>query len=316
MTPTRQPEPIVVRRHIGNIAGLVLAAAAAMVFVTMVPDDALARRGRGFSRSFGRRSFGGRRGRSLFSKRRSGGKRSLFGRSPGKRRSLFGRQSRTRGKGGLFGRKRSRRGRAFHRGKSGSIGRKTTSLSQRRAQRRARRAMSSRTRQSRATRYQRRYRAPRYRFRSSYYGRPWGTWGWGYRSVGIWDLFFLSTVNHMFWYHHWHDPGIKRALYQDNVLQKEELKRLEKRVAELEKQGVQRDSTYLPDDVDPDLAYSREYVHHHKEQFESAATPATAAASESGSHTEPEEESSSWLWVLFALFGGAVFFYAFFVRRY
>ena len=301
------------RRRAG-IVGLMFVASAAMVAASL-PDDAFARRGRGFSRSFGKRSFG----RRSFGGSRS--RRSFGRRSRGKSRSLFGgaRKTRSRGKGGLFGkRKRSGRGRAFGRGKSGSIGRKSNRLSSQRAARRARsrafRNTGSATRARRASSFRQRYRTPTYRFRRGYWGGSrWGGWGWGYRSVGVWDLFFLSTVNHMFWYHHWHDPGIQRALYKDNLMQKEELRRLEQKVQQLEANGVQRDPKYLPEGVDADLAYSKEYVHHNKEQFESASEDAAPTAEQAA---EAEDEGVGWFWILLGLGGVAVFFYAFFVRKY
>ena len=156
----------------------------------------------------------------------------------------------------------------------------------------------------------------------SWHGPGWGSWGWGHRSVGIWDLFFLMTVRDMFWYHHWRDPGIQRALYKDNLLQKEEVQRLEKRVAELEKQGVKRNPNYLPEDVDPDLAYSKEYVHHHQEDFGDAQGAAGASDADEDAKTgsadsdDDDDDGVGWLWVLFGLGGAALFFYALFVRRY
>ena len=132
----------------------------------------------------------------------------------------------------------------------------------------------------------------------------------------MWDLFFLTTASHMFWYHHWHEPGIQRALYKDNMLEKAELQKLEARVKELEAKGVARDPKYLPEGVDKDLAYSKDYVSQNKEQFESASDAGAQADSESSTADEHSESSSGWLWALFGLFGVAAFFYVFFVRKY
>ena len=127
--------------------------------------------------------------------------------------------------------------------------------------------------------------------------------GWGYRSVGIWDLFFLTSVSRMFWYHHWHDPGIQRALYKENMLQKEELAALETRVKELEAEGVPRDPKYLPDGVDPDIAYSKEYVESNTDEFYADVE-------------EPEESEGGFLSIFSFLFMMASIWYLFGVRRY
>jgi len=51
------------------------------------------------------------------------------------------------------------------------------------------------------------------------------------------------------------------------MLQKEELTKLEQRVKELEAEGVPRDPNYLPEGVDPDIAYSKEYVEANQSEF-------------------------------------------------
>ena len=127
----------------------------------------------------------------------------------------------------------------------------------------------------------------------------------------MWDLFFLSTVSHMFWYHHWHEPGIQRAIRKDNLLEKQELERLEKRVAEMEAKGVPRDPNYLPQGVDPDLAYANDYVQKNQAEFYSEEPPSGASES-----AEAQEESFGVLWVLFGLSGLALFFYGLFIRRW
>ena len=159
------------------------------------------------------------------------------------------------------------------------------------------------TRATRAQSYQRRHQRPTTVINNRYTGgAPWGGWGYGFGSVGMWDLFFLSTVTHMFWHHHWHDPSLKKALYQDNLLEKEELAKLEQRVKELEAAGVKRDPNYLPEDVDPDLAYAKTHVEQNPKEFYA--------------EEEPARESSSGLWTLLFLGGlGAVAYFAF-LRRY
>ncbi len=295
-------QPIASARSARHFIGLTIIGLAALMAVpTSWPSEALARRGGGFSRSMGRRSFG----------RRSGG----FRRSPSRSRRPSGWGSKRAGgykrKGGLFGNKRSRRGNAFQRGKR--------PLARTRAPRRNSRGHSMRgkrtgasSRALRASSFRRRHLRPTTVINNNYYGgRRWGTWGYGTRSVGMWDLFFLSTVSHMFWYHHWHEPGIQRAIRKDNLLEKQELERLEKRVAEMEAKGVPRDPNYLPQGVDPDLAYANDYVQKNQAEFYSEEPPSGASES-----AEAQEESFGVLWVLFGLSGLALFFYGLFIRRW
>ena len=287
------------RLGLGTIAGLALL----MIVPTSWPDEALARRGGGFSRSLGRRSFGGR----------SRGFR--FRRSPTRTRRSSGWGSARAGgykrKGGLFGNRRSSRGTAFQRGKRPLTGTRAP-----RRNSRGHRMLGQRTgrsnRAQRATAFQQRHRRPTTVINRHYYGgRRWGTWGWGMGRVGIWDVFFLSTVSHMFWYHHWHDPGIQRALRQENLMQKEELAKLEKRVGELESQGVKRDPNYLPEGVDPDLAYAKDYVEKNQTEFYAEEAPPGQSAV-----AEAAEEPLGTLWVLFGLAGLALLFYGLFIRRW
>ena len=155
----------------------------AILFLLCFPTLELeleARRGGGFSRSFGR-SFG----RSSFGSRssRSSGRYTWGSRSSGYQR-----------KGGLFGkRSRSARGRSLGTRKSltprrthNANGRKLLSSSY----------ASKSSRNSRRESFRRKYDRPRTRFNPSYYGgRGWGSWGWGMGSIGVWDLFFLSKNN-------------------------------------------------------------------------------------------------------------------------
>jgi len=77
---------------------------------------------------------------------------------------------------------------------------------------------------------------------------------YGYAYVGPWDLWFLMRASDLFWYHHWSEISASRSYFDQ-----QEYDRLEKRVQELEQQGVKRDPTYLDPDVDPDLQLSQQY---------------------------------------------------------
>lgn len=253
------------RRHL-TIALLALLA------LPITPGSAEARRGGGFSRSFG-----------------SGG-------AAPSRRSSWGsaKPEGYKSKGGVFG--GSSRGQGF----GPSLGRRGRPLL-------SRSQATPRARATRAETYRSQYRQPVTVINNSYYGGgSWGGLGWGMRSVGVWDLFFLSTVNQLFWYHHWNDAAIQRALYQDRMLQDDELRKLEARVRELESQGVQRDPDYLPADVDPDLAHSKEYVDAHPAEF--------YAESDGGSRDGGSRGGGLWLLLGVSVVG--LLGYGLFMRRY
>lgn len=83
------------------------------------------------------------------------------------------------------------------------------------------------------------------------FGNP---FSYGYAFVGPWDLWFLMRASEMFWYHHWLDIAPYKSYFNQ-----QEYEKLEKRVEELEKQGVQRDPNYIDPDTDPDLQFSQQY---------------------------------------------------------
>ena len=83
------------------------------------------------------------------------------------------------------------------------------------------------------------------------FGSP---FSYGYAFVGPWDLWFLMRASEMFWYHHWLDITPYKSYFNQ-----QEYEKLEKRVGELEKQGVQRDPNYVDPNTDPDLQFSQQY---------------------------------------------------------
>lgn len=83
------------------------------------------------------------------------------------------------------------------------------------------------------------------------FGNP---FSYGYAYVGPWDLWFLMRASEMFWFHHW----LEIAPYK-SYFNQQEYEKLEKRVEELEKEGVQRDPNYIDPDTDPDLQFSQQY---------------------------------------------------------
>lgn len=88
-----------------------------------------------------------------------------------------------------------------------------------------------------------------------YFGSP---FSYGHAFVGAWDLWFLMRASEMFWFHHWHDIHPYR-----NYFEAQRFAELERRVKELEQQGVVRDPEYMDPDVDPDLQLSSEYQEKH-----------------------------------------------------
>jgi hypothetical protein len=78
------------------------------------------------------------------------------------------------------------------------------------------------------------------------------------------------------------------------VLQDAELARLESRVHALEGQNIDRDPDYLPDDIGPQDAYSEEYLR----------------------EIRNEEGSGMGFVLLLSIFGGVLFGYVFFIRKY
>ena len=133
----------------------------------------------------------------------------------------------------------------------------------------------------------------RVHFAPRYFSTP----GYYAPSVGVWDLYFLSRASDLFWYHHWNDRAIRRALYQDKLLQDGELRRLEERVRTLESQQVARNPDYLPPDVEPEELYSED----HLEEL----------------YASRRERESGWgFGLLLSLFVGCLFIYFFFIRRY
>lgn len=83
------------------------------------------------------------------------------------------------------------------------------------------------------------------------FGNP---FSYGYAYVGPWDLWFLMRASEMFWFHHWLDIAPYKSYFNQ-----QEYEKLEKRVDELEKQGIQRDPNYVEPDADTDLQFSQQY---------------------------------------------------------
>ena len=104
------------------------------------------------------------------------------------------------------------------------------------------------------------------RFRSGFYTRR-------RPIIDIWDPYFLaSAATSLFWYHHWDEPEIQSALYEDHVLEDADLKQLESEVQAFEAQGIVRDSEYLPEGIAPQDAYSDHYIENERQRQEESGT--------------------------------------------
>jgi hypothetical protein len=111
----------------------------------------------------------------------------------------------------------------------------------------------------------------------------------------VWDPYFLaSAATALFWYHHWDEPEIHEALYEDHVLPDEEFTRLQTEVQRYEAEGLPRDPEYLPEGIAPEDAYADEYIR---------------------SVYAEEEESGAGLIFLASVLGGLVLCFALFRRR-
>jgi hypothetical protein len=85
----------------------------------------------------------------------------------------------------------------------------------------------------------------------------------------VWDPYFLaSAATVLFWYHHWDDPEIQEALYEDHVLEDAELLKLESKVQAYEAEGIVRNPDYLPEGINPQDAYSNAYIERERRRQE------------------------------------------------
>ena len=206
---------------------------AIFAFSVLIPEDVDARR-RGVSRSRRSSSYGRSKPRSSRRSTRSRRKKGMnFGSifSSSKKAKSSKSRSRSAVRSSSRSRSRSRRSRPRYKNR-GSWWSQTSSLK----------------------RTWRKSFRPRRRFRRNFFSR--------HRPiVDIWDPYFLaSAATTLFWYHHWHDPEIQEALYEDHVLEDAELLSLENEIKRLEAQGIVRDSEYLPEGIAPQDAYSDAYI--------------------------------------------------------
>ncbi|MBU0515368.1 MAG: hypothetical protein KJ621_11405 [Proteobacteria bacterium] len=201
--------------------------------------------------------------RSYSSRRTSTGRTRGFRTSGSSRRATLGGQGwmkrgRTSSSGWQARRQASRAAYSRYRSRTGGSAIQRTGSRSYRSYQTRRQAINSRPSRmgSRYSRGRTVYVTPRYSRRGFWGGH--GYPRWGYHSLGIWDLAFLMTVNHLFWYHHWNSLSRYR-----NQFDQQKWAELEARVAQMEAKGVKRDPKYLDPNTDPDLQFSRQFGGQH-----------------------------------------------------
>lgn len=102
-------------------------------------------------------------------------------------------------------------------------------------------------------------------------------------SFGMWDAVFMwalldsigSSNSHasQHVYHHQNDPGVQQWMQaaREEARENEELRmkleNMDREIAQMKTQGVPVDDAYLPEDVDPDIAFDPEFVEENSDMF-------------------------------------------------
>lgn len=94
----------------------------------------------------------------------------------------------------------------------------------------------------------------------------------GYNSMFLW-MMLMNGMHSPFYYHNQSDPGVqewrqeaeKQAESDPEI--KAKLEELDQKATQMEAQGIPKEEGYLPNDVDPDLVYSKEYVDSNPDLF-------------------------------------------------
>lgn len=265
----------------------------------------------------GRGGGGGSHSSSRSYKSSSSSSGSLFGSGSSSKRSYGTSGSTTRSVGSFFGSKKSSTSK-FETAKNKSYGKngskatldsyrgKTTSA----VKNRYRNAPVSsnygyNSRSERRTVFYNTYRVP------TFYVSP-------YSAYGPFDGMFLGMMlgNYMsnahystFMHSHWTDPSIVQWRNEmdrqavNNAELRGQLNALQSQVNQMKAQGVPVDSNYIPEDVDPDMVYSDEYVDKNATDFYPNMAP-------------PHKESHFFMFAFFILIAILVIRHIFFVRKY
>lgn len=120
-------------------------------------------------------------------------------------------------------------------------------------------------------------------------------------SFGIWDAVFLwalldnplSGATHI--YNHYNDSGVQQWLNvaKEEAKTDEELKQklsqLENEVAKMKATNLEKDESYLPNNIEPDLAFSDNFVKNNKDVFYDSNKP------------KEESSESSWTSVIISI---------------
>jgi len=98
-------------------------------------------------------------------------------------------------------------------------------------------------------------------------------------SFGMWDAMFLWMLlgnnshgsEHI--YHHQNDPGVQEWMAaakeeaKENAELKAKLEKMEKDIEDMKSKGVKVDETYIPEDIDPDIAFNPDFVEQNSDMF-------------------------------------------------
>lgn len=113
-------------------------------------------------------------------------------------------------------------------------------------------------------------------------------------SFGIWDAVFLWALldnpssSATYVYNHSNDAGVQEWLKvakeeaKTNEEVKQKVSQLESEIAKMQRDNLQKDETYLPKNIEPDLAFSENFVEKNRDTF----------------YKSKESSSSSWLSVV------------------
>jgi hypothetical protein len=114
----------------------------------------------------------------------------------------------------------------------------------------------------------------------------------------------MLANNQAFFYHHQSDPYIQDFQRQasKNAELNTQMTKMQSDIDTMKSTGVAQNASYLPEDVDPDIAYSQEFVETNQDKLYSAA--------------KTKEKGMRWGWWILIALGGFTIVYLVFIRKY
>lgn len=104
-------------------------------------------------------------------------------------------------------------------------------------------------------------------------GGSWGGLNGFFLGYMVNDILTPNSNGAQYMYHNQSDPAVMAYMAElrrqsaDNIELRDKLSELDKQLAVMKAQGVQQQPGYVPEGVDPDVMYSKEYVDSHKADF-------------------------------------------------